>query len=465
MECVNSAKAAQAAQAAQAAKAAQAAMSFAPIDILDVTQRGAAKERFDRDGVVVMRLLSEEECARSIFEIWDTVITKQPWKPGIRLELPGGPGGALATEDLAAFARAVTGPFTPQRRKQLECGWPFHSGFGAPCDDNAFHLRGSWEVRQNPKLYGLAAALTGTTDLWVDINRPIAKLPGKGEEELLHWDLNPFAAAAGAAAAAASPTQIGGKVCYTDASFICVPGTHRPEFLSEFARIYAPIYPRVTARSNVPKFGLDQTKDPLGLFARCVTIDVPAGCVVLWSTRLLHGTVASPKDGPAQYGAYVGFFEAVRGAGGAGKGPSGRPEYRAKCGVDELDDRLASYVEDRAPLLWPSFDKIHFYPKRFQNFPNILQGYINKMPLGHESITTRMTKGAPSKPPRQVPHITPWPKSAPKGAWAPFALSPLGRKLLGTDPWPPAHATFGQTGTDDDDCSDSASGAKRRRLL
>ena len=454
--------------------------AFAPIDIS--TQSGvlAAKERFDRDGVVVVSLLSKEQCARNILEIWTEVVTKQPWKPGILLELPGGPSvanGALATDELerereralAAFVRAVTGPFTPKRRKQLEDGWTFHSGFGAPCDDNCFHLDGSWEVRQNPDLYDLAVSLTGTTDLWVDVNRPIAKLPGKGEDEFFHWDLNPFAVAASAESQIGAASQIGGKVCYTDASFICVPGTHTLPFLREFAERYADIYPRVTPSSNVAKFGLDPTKpDPLGLFARRVTIDVPAGCAVLWSPRLLHGTEKTPCTGTAQYGAYVGFFEAS-GAGGAG-----RPEYRAKCGVDELPDRLASYYEDRAPLLWPSLDKIHLYPKRFQNFPKILQAYINKMPTGHPSITTRTTKGSSSNPPRQVPHITPWPKSASK-ATEPFALSPLGRKLLGIDHWPQApqapqahtNATLGQIGTadqDQDDCSESA-GTKRRRLL
>lgn len=458
--------------------------AFAPVDISTPCGVLAAKERFDRDGVVVVRLLSEQQCARSIFEIWDKVITKQPWKPGIRLELPGGPSVTsalaafkLATEldrerALAAFARAVTGPFTPKMRKQLEDGWTFHSGFGAPCDDNCFHLDGSWEVRQSPDLYNLAVSLTGATHLWVDVNRPIAKLPGKGEDEFFHWDLNPFAVAAGAAAGAES--QIGGKVCYTDASFICVPGTHTLPFLQEFAGLYAHTYPRVTPSSNVPKFGLDPTKpDPLGLFARRVTIDVPAGCAVLWSPRLLHGTEKTPGTGTAQYGAYVGFFEAGGSTGSTGS--TGRPEYERKCGVDELADRLASYSEDRAPLLWPSMDKIHFYPKRFQNFPKIIQAYINKMPTGHPSITTRMTKGSSSNPPRQVPHITPWPKAP--NATGPFALSPLGRKLLGIDHWhqapqaPQAHtnATLGQTGTaDHDDCSESAgavSGTKRRRLL
>jgi hypothetical protein len=50
-----------------------------------------------------------------------------------------------------------------------------------------------WVVREKPRLYAIASALLdGRRDLWVDINRPIQKLQGKGEEEFLHWDL-PFA--------------------------------------------------------------------------------------------------------------------------------------------------------------------------------------------------------------------------------------------------------------------------------
>ena len=95
--------------------------------------------------------------------------------------------------------------------------------------------------------------------------------------------------------------------------------------------------------------------------------------------------------------------------------------------MDELEDRVSSYTEGRAPRLWPSLDRIHFYPKRFENFPKILQGYVDRMPPDHPSITTRKTKGG-----KEVPHLLPW---APPAYTAP-PLSKLGRRLLGVDPWP-----------------------------
>ncbi len=45
-------------------------------------------------------------------------------------------------------------------------------------------------MREDPRLYQIARRLLGGRgDLWVYINRSIQKLPGKGTDEFLHWDL------------------------------------------------------------------------------------------------------------------------------------------------------------------------------------------------------------------------------------------------------------------------------------
>ena len=54
-------------------------------------------------------------------------------------------------------------------------------------------------------------------------------------------------------------------------------------------------------------------------------------------------------------------------------------------------DRLDSYHEGRAPKLWPSFDAIRFYPKKFDNFPHLMDAYIKKLPPGHPMIASRVT--------------------------------------------------------------------------
>lgn len=310
------------------------------------------------------------------------------------------------------FLEAVTSTLTPAARQYFARLWTFHRGFGAPCDHAVFNLESSWAVRESPDLVAVAQLLTGITELWVDINRPIAKLPGEGEEEFLHVDMS--------MARLQSPDQasVQGKVCYTPSRFVAVPGTHTPEAVDALLERYP--YLSKTA----PKLGTDFTKpDPLGLITRQREFRIAPGCAVLWNSKSIHGQVKTPVDEPTEYGAYVGYFRA-----------GSRPEYEAKCGVKELDDRLASYRLGQKPRLWPSFDTIHEYPKRFENFPKILQGYIAKMRPGHPSITTRMTKATKDKPSRDVPHVVLYPDPD----YVPPPLTPLGKRLLGSDIWNPS---------------------------
>ena len=344
-------------------------------------------------------------------------------------------------EDASEFLEQVTkAPIPAAELRALEDGWCLHRGFGACCDSAAFHLPGVWtRVRQHPALYRIAALLMGQTALWVDINRcgvligsprqsacrSIQKLPKQGEKEFLHWDLNPFATgrAEGADAEGAAgeadrqlPNGLAGKVCYTRSQFVCVLGSHTWEFHENFQEMYKEFYPDV--KPTATKFGLDPKKgDPLGLFDRQRSYEVPPGCVIFWHPKLLHGQTKTPRDAPIEYGCYLGYFPA-----------HSRDEYKEKCGSEELHDRIRSYCDGVAPHLWPSTDKICFYPKRFMNFPKILQGYVDKMPPGHPSIQTRTTGNG-----QVVPHLVPIIDSD----YVPPELSELGRKLLGLDLWDP----------------------------
>jgi hypothetical protein len=289
---------------------------------------------------------------------------------------------ACRPEDQPEFLKQVVGPMTPARRKKFEAGWPLHRGFGASCDPVVFHLPGVWRVRQNEKLYKVTSTLTGEPRLWVDINRSIQKLPGQGNNEFLHFDYNPFALAKQKEQdnAAKAPRAVCGKICYTRSRFVCVPGTHTRSFLEEFVEKYAELYPHV--KQSDKKVALDKGKaDPLNLIARQKYYEIPPGCGIFWDDKLLHGQIKTPLDANAEYGAYIGMFPA-----------GSRPGYRKVCRVDELDDRLRSYHEGCAPKLWPSLDEIRFYPKKFDNFPQLMEAYLNKLPPDHPMITTRTTK-------------------------------------------------------------------------
>jgi hypothetical protein len=363
-----------------------------------------AVEDYKNFGLVVCRLFDEKTCKSRVLEQIEEIVLAQPWTPKSIID--------AYAENKKKFVDSMMAPIDKKNTKAfpslkvLEDAWPLHRGFGACCDPAAFHLPGVWEVRQDPLLYKLASALTGTDDLWVDVNRSIQKLPGQGEEEFLHWDLNPFACVD------VDDQAICGKVVYTDASFFYSPGTHTAAFNAEFRRLYAEHY---TVPAGAAKFAIDPAKpDPLSLCAKAERIVVPAGCAVFWHPRLLHGVIKNTSN-KIQWGMYVGFFKA-----------GSRRRYEETCGIDEREDRIASYREGRAPKLWPSFDPIQFYPKRFRNFPRILQGYIDKMPKDHPSITTRTTKQG-----KVVPHLLPWPVTG----YVPPALSSLGRRLLGLDSW------------------------------
>jgi hypothetical protein len=249
----------------------------------------------------------------------------------------------LRPEDHREFLGQVIGPLPAQRRKKFEAGWPLHRGFGACCDPAIFHLEGVWSIRQDPDLYKIASHISGETRLWVDINRSIQKLPGQGDNEFLHFDFSPFAAVRLSDMDPSAPRGLCGKICYTQSRFVCVPGTHSRAFLEDFVSKYAQHYPNV--KPSDKKFGLVKDKpDPLNLVARKRCLVIPRGCLVFWHSRLLHGQMKTPLSDPVEYGSYIGMFPA-----------GARPQYREVCGVDELDDRLGSFLEGRAPILWPRY--------------------------------------------------------------------------------------------------------------
>lgn len=202
-----------------------------------------------------------------------------------------------------------------------------------------------------------------------------------------------------------SEEGICGKITFTQSRFVYVPATHTASFRDKFKTLYAPHYPNVP--KNASKFGLDKDKpDPLNLIAQKRTRLIGRGCWVIWNPELLHGQVKTPLEAPIEFGCYLGFFPA-----------GSRPKYEKKCGVNELDDRVESYIKGIAPKLWPSLDRIHYTPAKFVNFPTKMLEAIKKTTPGHASIGARTDlKG------NKVPTLNPLPLPN----YVPTFLSPLG---------------------------------------
>ena len=368
----------------------------------------AIAAHYQTHGFVVVRALTPAECVANIKAQVTGILLKQPWQRTLRV---CDAGGELDIErDTARYVEALTRPnLDGETLASYEAVWPFHAGFGACCDPSAFHLPEMWRVREKPQLYEIATRLMGgRRKLWVDVNRGIQKLPDKGDEEFLHWDLD-FLHGEHRADGAVS-----GKVMFTDGAFVCVPGTATAAFQAEFRRLYGPLYPN--AKAGAAKFPLDKAKpDPLGLVGKRVAVKVPAGCAIFWSEWLLHGVQKNPRTGHIQFGMYLGYFPA-----------GARKEYERKAKVDELADRLESFRRGVAPKLWASFDKIHYYPARYVNFDRMLAPYIAKTRRGYPGLTTRTIKSGERKG-DVVADIVP----VADPSYMPPRLTALGQRLLG----------------------------------
>jgi Phytanoyl-CoA dioxygenase (PhyH) len=381
-------------------------------------------DSFNQNGYVIVRALSSDECKLHIEEQVRNLLLRQPWTD--TLVVRDYSGNVLDIDrDTSKYISVLTSPVDSyETLAHYRSVAPFHAGFGACCDPSVFHLPRVWALRE--RMYDTARAILGQDDLWSDINRSIYKLPGEGEHEFLHWDI-PFLHMR-----YARDDCLAGKVAYTPMSFVCVPGTHLEH--QKICAAYGPLYPN--AKATDAKLALDPKKpDPLNLVGRRVSIPLAPGDAVFWSKWLLHGVEKNPlakknkRDsagnhlsggiGSIQFGTYIGFMPAVD-----------RPEYKRKAGVSEREDRIASYVEGRAPVLWPSLDRIWYYPFRYVNFHRMLVPYLAKTRPDWPGLTTRVVKSGPNKG-MVLPDIVP----VPDPHYTPPKLSALGEKLLGLKTW------------------------------
>ena len=386
-----------------------------------VDQVAEAAAHFKKHGyVVVTDVLSEPDRVEFIKQLVKDVLQRQPWSLAAPFKICDPVTGEELDIDrdtdryIAAFTRPM---LSKEMVEMLYASEPFHAGFGAPCDGAGFHLPTMWKIRQDPRLYNLFRALMGgKAEMFVDINRPIVKYPGKGDHAFLHWDMNVLQFDEDDDFLEGS---ISGKVAATDMTFMAAPGSHTKDAHRHISKHYRPLYPGI--RPNSAKFGLDPTKaDPLGLFERARVIHVPKGAAVFWSTRLLHGVRKLSMEAGVQLGFYLGAMPAEN-----------RPAYKKKAGISEVKDRVRSWRECRAPKLFPSLDEIYYYPNRYTNFPlRMLPKYVAKTNPGWPGLTTRRIQSGPNAGTVYTTFV-PVPNPNP----APPPLTELGKKLLGLVKW------------------------------
>lgn len=378
------------------------------IDTLrDPAAAAEMKASYDKHGIVCIALGDKIDLRLVVGQMLETLL-HLPYSDKYMLNLRSQSGRELHIKNRADHGEIITELIRPtltkENLKRLEQSCPPHREFGAPCTPPSFHNPWANLLRQDPEIYNVATELLGYTAINCDLNRSIYLLPGQGQQAMLHWDCDPREQTPG------SEKSLQGKVCFTPGKFICVPGTHTKEFLDKFYPLYDPLYPG--RKMGQAKYGLDPAKeDPLDLFGRERAFAVPGGSLVLWNTKILHGHPKLGRDECISFGCYLGF------------GPEISAEDRAV--------RRALHRQGAVPRFWPSGDRVHPFPVKYGNFPDVFESMVIKK-LSDEArkqlLTTRVTlKG------KIVPDVHPW--GWRPGSYTPFEFTTLGRRIVGLDPW------------------------------
>jgi hypothetical protein len=155
-----------------------------------------------------------------------------------------------------------------------------------------YHHQALWENRQHPRVYGAFADVWGRDDLWVTFDRAninVPARPGWQFKGFIHWDID--------TSAVPMPYDVQGVLSLTDVvpgqgGFQCVPGFHRriDEWIATQPADRDPFRPDLT--------GLEVQQ-----------IGTRAGDLLIWDSRLPHGTSPNRSDRP-RLAQYISMFPA-----------------------------------------------------------------------------------------------------------------------------------------------------------
>jgi len=354
---------------------------------------GGIKRALEMHSVAKIKdVISQHDAEEAVLSIFEKVIYTQGLLPEYRVIVWGKDGRELhPRRDRAEFLEVVSSPLSTRQRKNFENGWPMHIGFGAPCDQAGFHLEMLCKMREDPFVYNILKEVFGMKNLTTTWERPILKMPTYGDVDFMHGDFSiaQLVQDLDLRRDTGKPLRavLSGKVNFTTKSkFRFVPGTGSEKFMREFYRKYRPIYPKF-GDLKATKTALDVNEaDPMMLKERIDVITVAAREWVVWTLNI-HLVSKKPADEEISWGMYLGGHEAVE-----------RPRYKEICGIGEWEDRQQTWQQGRAMKLWPSLDKVHLYPHKWDNFKRMMRNRLDKMPPGHPTIfDTHQANGEPVK--------------------------------------------------------------------
>jgi Phytanoyl-CoA dioxygenase (PhyH) len=180
------------------------------------------------------------------------------------------------------------------------------------------HAQSLWDIRQHPDLYQVFAEFFGTPRLMVDINRCILRPPvhprfPRVSHGTIHWDTDPRVPGPGSLQSVVLLTDVGRN----GGGFQCLPEVYQD--LDAWLRRHA-------RRRNFDFFnpGLNHYKT--------TQIEGKAGDVILWSTKLPHGSATNLSSRPR-----IAAFVAM-------EPPADNPQLR--------ESMKAWWLTKRAPDYW-----------------------------------------------------------------------------------------------------------------
>lgn len=360
-----------------------------------------------RDGIVCIKI-SELDISTAIAEVWKTLITQQPWDDEHQIKLYSKKKenhilDPMCDNDMEEILDIITKPLDTKTRNYFKKRWVLHRTFGRECSGISFWQHTRCEITENKGLYAAMTTALGTLEICADLNGTITRLPGEGEEAFLHWDTDPRTIGKD------TKKLICGKVCFTSANFICVPGTHTSEFLNDFVAEYGPHYSHIKLGAN--KFGLRQGKpDPFNLWGRQCCFRVPEGHVVFWDENLLHGHYKLDVRTHVQWGCFLG--------------------YSVACNSTQREERKRLYETGEPPKAHPSGDRVHFYPKKYQNFPKVFKSQI--LDRMHPKLYDKFIYVRKNSKGVDTYDTRPWGWSE-DNPYVKYKFSPLGKRIMGIE--------------------------------
>jgi len=366
---------------------------------------------FKQDGIVCISLEGKLDQRKVVGDMVQQIFGYLPYSEEYLLKLRSPDGSVLNIRNPehreAIITELLRSPMTSENVNEVNKAYPPHRQFGGPCVPASWFNKDANNMRQDEDIHRAAEELLEEEKLLCPINRCFFRPPGTGIPAFLHWDRDPRTIKSDDKQGKGKELQ--GKVCVTEGTFVCVLGSHTPEFLEKFCALYDPLYPG--RKLGLPKYGLDPNKDPMCLFKAQRSFIVPACCLVLWSNKLLHGHAIVGRNEGMQIGFYHGYLHRIS--------AQQRMEYKE------------SYLNGTVPRLYPSGDKVWFYPRKFLNFTSHFESLAKRLSAEAkaELVTTRVTKAG-----KEVVDVRPWgwPKDH---CFEPFPFTEKGKCIVGIAPW------------------------------